>query len=358
MLTSQDLKKYSYFSGLSTASLDELASKLVSVCYPDGEVIIKQGTPPDYFYFLLEGEVTIKRRNKFGQRGIMNVLSSGQAFGEVAMLTCSHRTCSVLARGNTTMLRMSKRDFEDTIMTDSAFANMLTRKAQDCATSNRLKSFQPFAMLEPEKFMALIAKLKERTYFADEFIIRQGEKGDCYYVIKEGSVTVLKEGKGNGQVKVVDLGPGEAFGEEALIRDQKRSASVKSLTDTVVLALDEKDFNGLLKASYLDFTFPEDIPLDRLGDYVFIDARIPAEYEEEHIEGAINIPIEELRQKYPELDYKHEYLTYCTNDSRGMAAAFLLRSQGFNAKNLRGGLSGWEGPVKSSSDGIHLPRIE
>ena len=65
---------------------------------------------------------------------------------------------------------------------------------------------------------------------------------------------------------------------------------------------------------------------------------------------------EELRMKYHEMDPSQEYLTYCTNDSRGMVAAFLMSTQGLNAKNLRGGLSGWEGPVAVGSDGIHFPQ--
>lgn len=356
MLTSENLRQYSYFSGISLNALEELAGKLVPMSFSDGAVIIREGTPPDYFYFLMEGEVTVKKRNRFGQRGIMSVLSSGQAFGEIAMLTCSHRTSTVMARGNISVLRLSKKDFEDSIMKDSVFSNMLLEKARDYSTYNKFKSLQPLALLGPGKTITLISTIIEKTYSPGEKIIEQGEKGDCYYIIKSGSVAVIRT-KDSSPVKVAELAAGEGFGEEALIRDQKRSATVQAIEETTVLVVDEKNFNNLLKTEFLDFAFPEEIPLDNLAAYVFIDARIPPEYEEEHIEGAINIPLEIIRQKYAELDYNVEYLTYCTNDSRGMAAAFLLRSQGFRAKNLRGGLSGWEGSVRSGSDGIHLPVI-
>ena len=85
------------------------------------------------------------------------------------------------------------------------------------------------------------------------------------------------------------------------------------------------------------------------------DARIPAEYEEEHIEGALNIPSEVLRRKFSELDQSKEYITYCVNDARGMVAAFLLKNHGFKAKCLRGGVSSWMGPVVTGSDGVHMP---
>ena len=90
----------------------------------------------------------------------------------------------------------------------------------------------------------------------------------------------------------------------------------------------------------------KDIPAEQRESSVFIDARVAPEYKEEHIEGALNIPIEVLRQKYDELDPAWEYYTYCTSDSRGMAAAFLMKSMGFKVKAIRGGLGAWDGPVE------------
>ena len=87
--------------------------------------------------------------------------------------------------------------------------------------------------------------------------------------------------------------------------------------------------------------FPWDLEMKMQDnpDILLLDVREPYEFKSMHIEGAINIPLEELRLRYPQLDPEQEYFTYCTYDSRGMAAAFLLVANGFNAKNLRGGLS-------------------
>jgi len=93
-----------------------------------------------------------------------------------------------------------------------------------------------------------------------------------------------------------------------------------------------------------------------MEEFIFIDARIPAKYEEEHIAGAINIPIEILRSKCREFEPGKKYITHCLNDSRGMVAAFLLKNRGFDATCLRGGVSGWMGEVVTGSDGVHMPR--
>lgn len=361
VLSSQSLKRYSYFSGLSEAALTELAKRLEVVQLPAGTLVIKQGTPPDAFYFVSQGEVEVTKVTKLGQSAKIVVIGSGEGFGEIALLTCSHRNSSVSAKTDVTLFRLPKRDFEEVIMTDSAFTSMLVRKIQDYAVYNRLKSYQPFALLEPEKMLALTDRLIEKSFSPGEVIIRQGDPGDFYYVIKSGSVEILVKKKGVMEEQCVAvLSEGESFGEEALIRGQKRNATVRALMRTAVLMLDKADFDRILKGSFLEYVYSEDI--ERMSEeektgYIFLDARIRPEYDEEHIAGAINIPLEVLRQKYRELDLSKEYCTYCTNDTRGMAAAFLLKSQGFMAKNLRGGLSGWTGPIETGSEGIHMPDV-
>jgi len=357
MLTANELGQYSYFSGLSSSALEELAGRLESVQFPAGARILRQGAPPDYFYFVEKGEIEVTRRNQFGQEAMLRVLSGGQGFGETALLACSHRTCLVTARTDSVLLRLGKKDFEDVVLMDSAFKGVLMQRSAENTAYNRVKSYRPFALLDPEKMLALADKLTEERFGQGEDIIRQGDPPGPYYIIKSGRVSVLKGKQGQVPEQVAVLSEGESFGEEAIIRDQGRNATVRAVDETTVLSLTKKDFNKILLASYLQHTFPEDISMEERGMFVFIDARVPAEYEEEHIEGAVNIPIEALRGRYPELDPGQEYLTYCTNDSRGMAAAFLLGVNGFKAKCLRGGLSGWTGPVTSSSDGIHLPVV-
>lgn len=355
MLSANELKRYDYFSGLSESALNELSTRLEIVHLPAGTKIIRQFSPPDYFYFIKKGAVEVTKRNQFGQNSKLSVLSTGEGFGEIAMLTCSNRTCSVTAKTDVALFRLSRRDFEETVIKDSSFKDLLQRKNDRYTSYNKIKTFRPFALIEPQKMLALSDKFIERTFATGEEIINQGEKGDFYYVIESGKAEVIKHNKDGSTEQLALIGEGEGFGEEAIIRDQGRNATVRAVEDTTVLAIDKKDFDIILRASFLDFTFPEDISEEERGIYVFIDARITKEYEEEHIEGAINIPLESLRLKYQELDPAQEYLTYCTNDSRGMTAAFLLRMNGFKAMNLRGGLSGWTGPVTTLSDGIHLP---
>lgn len=351
----KNLKKYRYFSGLSDGALEALSKKLSVAELPAGTKIIKENTPADSFYLVNKGEVEVFKRTKFGQSAKISIMGHGEGFGEMALLTCSHRHCSVSAKTDVVLYRISKKDFDEITYLDAAFLNILEGKVKDYSEYDKMKTLQPFALLEPEKMLTLIDKMREEKFSPGENIITQGDKGDVYYIIKSGRAAVIRKEKDKEPEQVDVLSSGEGFGEEALIREKSRSATVQAIDEITVLVLEKADFDKILRESFLEWDFPEDIPLEKREQYVFIDARIKPEYEEEHIEGAINIPIEELRQKYMELDPALEYYTYCTADSRGMAAAFLLRSQGFKAKQIRGGLSAWEGPVAQGSDGIHIP---
>jgi len=357
-LLSADLKKYHYFSSLSDSSLDELAKQISEVTLPAGSKIIEEGSVGDSFYFIKQGELEVTKKTKSGQDAKLSVVRSGQGFGEMALLTCSVRSSSVRSITDVVLYKLPKKGFEDLVLHESAFKAMLSRKDEDYSHFATIKTLQPFQLLDPDKMCAVIEKMDEVKYAAGDDIIVQGDKGDRYYIIKSGRVAVLKKKKEEQELhQLAELGAGDAFGEEALIRCDPRNATCRAIEETTVFVLMKKDFDQIVKASFLDNIFPEEINVDTcLDEYMIIDARIPPEYAEEHIYGSVNIPVEELRMQCASFDRSKKYITYCLNDSRGMVAAFLLKNRGFNAQCLRGGISGWEGKLETGSDGIHMPQ--
>ena len=354
-INSTSLKNYNFFSSLSDGALEALAEKVQSVKLSAGSQIIKEGAPASSFYIVCSGEVEITKMTEFGQSAKVASAGSGDGFGEMALLTNLPRSCTVTAKTDVTLAKISKADFEEIVGLDTTFSSMLERKAKDHADFNTLKTLQPLALIEPEKMLALISSMQEKTFAPGENIITQGEKGDAYYIVKSGCVAVLQKKGDNEPEKVAELKSGEGFGEEAIIRYKPRNATVQAITETTVLSLDKPTFEKILRRAFIENAFSEDLDEEERGQYTYIDARIQPEYEEEHIAGAINIPIEILRNKFSELDKSKEYFTYCTNDSRGMTAAFLMKSMGFKVQALRGGLSAWDGETTRGSDGIHTP---
>ena len=80
-----------------------------------------------------------------------------------------------------------------------------------------------------------------KVYHDGEVIVRQGEAGDCMYVIQEGQVEVLQEKEGK-EVRLAVLGEGDMFGEMALFERENRSATVRALGSVRALTVDKKLF--------------------------------------------------------------------------------------------------------------------
>ena len=343
-----ELRKYKYFTSLSDNSFENLALNFNLETFPKAKEIVTEGGLADSFYFVKQGRLEVVKNTKYGLTKL-SVIASGQGFGEIPLLTNSVWSASVRSLTEATLFKLPEASFLAVLEREPAFKNVLMKQAADLSLYDKIKTLQPFVLLEPDRMYALLARMTEKIYALGEDIIIQGEKGDYYYIVKSGRVAVLKKNKGEQPYKqLAVLGKGDGFGEEALIRNDPRNATCRAIEKTIVYALDKVDFDQILKSSFLDNIFSEDVSIQTyMEKYVIIDARVTPEYEQEHIEGARDIPVEVLRHKYTELDPKKSYITYCTNDSRGMVAAFFLKSRGFNAKCLRGGLGSWEGPVAS-----------
>lgn len=87
----------------------------------------------------------------------------------------------------------------------------------------------------------MMTELLGKTYHPGEFIVRQGEIGDCMFVIQEGDVDVLKEE--NGTQTVVDtMHSGDIFGEMAIIDRTVRSSTVRASSEARIMTIDKKTF--------------------------------------------------------------------------------------------------------------------
>jgi CRP-like cAMP-binding protein len=107
-----------------------------------------------------------------------------------------------------------------------------------------------FAVLEQPALERLSRDLEQMEVPAGRAVITEGEKGDRFYVIESGVVSVLKRVSPAAQPEEVNrLGRGSFFGETALLRDVPRTATVMAVTDLVLYALDRQIFLGAVTRS-------------------------------------------------------------------------------------------------------------
>jgi CRP-like cAMP-binding protein len=105
-----------------------------------------------------------------------------------------------------------------------------------------LRAIPLFAAVGDEDLESIAPLLIERRVPKHQTIVEEGLTGDYMYVIREGEVKVTKL-SGDGREKILELlGPGDFFGEMSLLDNSVRSASVKTLTETRVMALSRSDF--------------------------------------------------------------------------------------------------------------------
>jgi len=109
-----------------------------------------------------------------------------------------------------------------------------------------LKKVDFFYSLSFAELDELINALKKRPARRGETIIKQGERGDTFYLISKGSVSVYVKKGLFGKKQVAELGEGDFFGEMALVSDEPRSATVIADEDSEVFVLYKKDFKQIL----------------------------------------------------------------------------------------------------------------
>ncbi|CAD5109772.1 cyclic nucleotide-binding domain-containing protein [Zestomonas carbonaria] len=194
-----------------------------------------------------------------------------------------------------------------------------------------------FGKVPVDNVRAMFERLQVLELPAGSVILSEGETGDCCYFLKRGRVEVMR-GTGSGQQVLAELEAGACFGEEALLADAPRNATVTLLEDGCVLRLDRGDFFALLKAPVVaEVGLGEAARLLASGAQ-WLDVRLQEEYERGHALEALNMPLHLLRLKSRLLDPARAYLCYCDSGKRSASATFLLVQNGFRAYALCGGV--------------------
>jgi CRP-like cAMP-binding protein len=196
-----------------------------------------------------------------------------------------------------------------------------------------------FHKIPPANIQAIFMRLQQANYKAGDVVIKQGEEGDYFYVITRGRCVVTRETPLNKEgIRLAELRVGDTFGEEALISEAKRNATVTMETDGSLMRLGKEDFRKLLNEPMLDWVdLAEAEKIIEAGGQ-WLDVRLPSEFEAYHNEGAINVPLYFIRLKLKTLDPAVRYVVCCDTGRRSSAGAFILNERGFQTFVLKGGL--------------------
>jgi CRP-like cAMP-binding protein len=230
----QFLKTIELFSKLVDSSLEKIADVMVQRTFPNGEKIIKQGEQGDSFFMIISGRVVVtQQQSNFATspKAVELVrLGPGKYFGELALLEDAPRKATVTATTAATCWVIDRKSFL------SLFGSMNAAVTESVGIK-MLKNVKLLQGLSDRHLLSVAKCLENKNFVEGEVIIRQGDVGDCFYMISSGEVSVQVN-----HIQVAVLESGSFFGEMSLLSNEKRSATIIALKDTTCLVLSRSNF--------------------------------------------------------------------------------------------------------------------
>jgi CRP-like cAMP-binding protein len=338
----QVLKTFAPLDGLKRENIAALAKKVSIRTMSAGRYLFKEGDTDKRKVWLVSGMVELREGERTvgmirgGTADARNPLSptlpravSARAVDEISYLTIDSELLDVMITWDQT----GTYEVEELQAQLNGGAN-----GDDWMTT--LLQTRSFHRIPPANIQAIFMRMQRVPYLAGDVIIKQGDEGDYFYVIVKGQCVVTRETPLNRDgIKLAELSVGDTFGEEALIAEAKRNATITMQTDGVLMRLAKDDFRELMNEPLLQWA-----NYDQARDIVarggrWLDVRLPSEHQNMSIEGSLNIPLYFIRLKLSTLDQKTPYVCYCDTGRRSSAAAYILVERGFDAYVLRGGLT-------------------
>jgi len=327
--TAEELGALAPLAGLSRDRLAELADMAPIERAARGTDPLKDRAPGRSI-FLLQGELLL-----LFEGGGSLVLVGGTGEGCYAVNRRGQPVTRAKAITDVDLLVLD----DDTLDTIATWDHAVRGDARFVSGAFALSSLKSgaLAQLPAAHIEELLRRFEHVPLKRGEVVIHEGEEGDYYYLVGSGRLHVERL-VGGAKVVLAELKSGDAFGEEALVSDAKRNATVTALSDGEVLRVKRSDFNELLREPLLRrLTFREAVQKVG-GGALWLDVRYPSEYQYDKLPGAINVPLAEVRNMFSVLDRSREYIAYCQSGRRSAAAAFLFAQRGFRVWLLEGGL--------------------
>lgn len=326
------LASFAPFNTLGHEYLTQVAEKANLREISKGTIIFKRGRPFPEKVYLVGGTVDLIDSNF--QVSTINPASESRR----SPLNITQPTqVSAVAKSDVTLLAVDS-DFIDLVLAwsessdEEADISGVSLHDENDWMSSLLQS-PLFSRLPPANIRQLFIRFSALKVQADEVVIKQGERGDYFYVLESGSAMVMDPA---GKI-LAALRPGNYFGEEALVGDTTRNATVKMITPGKVMRLKKEDFRELLQEPILKFVTAADLKTrsPELPPYQILDVRLPLERRIQSVPDSRNIPLNQLRNNLKNLDDTVTYVVTDDSGRRSDVAVHLLTQAGFDSCILR-----------------------
>jgi CRP-like cAMP-binding protein len=339
-LDTELLKSFSPLDGLKRDNLAALAKKVQIRELSPQQILFKEGDTEKRTVYIVSGSLEL-----IDQGQVQEVIVGGTDSARNPVSPMFPRRVTAKARDRVQYISIDS-DLLDVMLTwDQTGSYEVSELKGDSSSGSddwmtMLLQTKAFHKIPPANIQAIFMRMQQINYKAGDVVLKQGAEGDYFYVLTRGKSLVTRETPLNKEgIKLAELSVGDTFGEEALISDAKRNATVTMLTDGAVMRLGKEDFKRLLNEPMLDWVTPSEAEEIVKNGGHWLDVRLPSEFENQHYDGAINVPLYFIRLKINTLDPKKKYVVCCDTGRRSSAGAYILSERGYNVYVLKGGIN-------------------
>ena len=327
-------------NGLKRDALDALVKKIELLEANRGQTIFKKGDTEKRAFYVLSGTIELKE----GDEVIQTIVGgTDEARNPIAPILPRRQTA--VAADHVGYISIDSELLDVTLTLDQTGIYEVGdfRTEQDAETGDwmtALLQIKAFQEIPPANIQTIFMRLQQVNYKAGDVVIKQGQEGDYFYVISSGRCMVTRETPLNKKdIDLAELVVGDTFGEEALLSEAKRNATVTMQTDGILMRLSKLDFQTLLNEPMLEWLDHDEADKVIADGGQWLDVRLPSEFKVFHKDSAVNVPLYLLRHKLNVLDRGTRYVVCCDTGRRSSAAAFILNQKEFQTVVLKGGLN-------------------
>jgi len=306
------------------------------------KILYRSGEKNVFTYYLLSGQLSLIDANDN-----KSVLKSDDPRCRFPVGYDQSHKYTVRTDTAITYLKINSETLDVLLTWDQATTPLIRRPVRNDANKNRVNwmsrilELELFQRIPPTNIQAMFLRFESIEVDKDEVVIKQDSEAAYYYVLKSGKAKVVRSAPQDDSSPVIlaNLAPGDAFGEDGLVANSPRNASVVMVESGELARLSKSDFIQLLKepvVKSINYAAAQDLLKDGAR---LIDVRTGSEYQHNHLQNSLSIPLNTIRDQLINLEKSPVYIVYCDTGSRSEAACFILNEHGFVAFFLENGLN-------------------
>ncbi len=324
-------------NGLSPACQDELLRSARLIECREGEYLFRQGQEDDDTLYLLEGSLALEAGGE-----VVKTLEAQDPDARYPLAQLQPRQWSGRALTPLKAASVGRALLERLLSVQREQAELTVGEigaSEEMDWMTRMLQSDLFSRMPADNIQRIFSAMEEVEVEPGTEIVRQGEPGDYYYIIGQGRFEVSRKVTGSGEVvRLAELGPGDIFGEEALVGNTERNATVTSITSGLLKRLTKEDFEALIKRPVLRQVGVEEARRLVEQGAGWLDVRFEEEYRHNGIPGSHHLPLNQLRARAGELQRERRWVVVSDTGNRASVGAYILTELGFDACYLEGGL--------------------